>query len=74
MFAYVLGVTELARTESTTNRISRLGIASMAIALILVAVRVFSGNIPWARFCPCFVWPLGSFTLSERLPLEEDLS
>ena len=44
VFAYVLGVTELARTESTTNRISRVGIGSIAIALLLIAIAGILGN------------------------------
>lgn len=54
MFAYVLGVTELARTESTTNRISRLGIASMAIALILVASKGILGEHTLGSILPLF--------------------
>ena len=54
VFAYVLGVTELARTESTTNRISRLGIASMAIALILVASNGILGEHAFGSILPLF--------------------
>lgn len=54
VFAYVLGVTELARTESTTNRISRLGIASMAIALILVASKGILEEYALGSILPLF--------------------
>jgi len=54
VFAYVLGVTELARTESTTNRISRLGIASLAIALILVASKGVIGEHALGSILPLF--------------------
>ncbi|HCR28738.1 MAG TPA: hypothetical protein DIV79_01810 [Opitutae bacterium] len=44
VFAYVLGVTELARTESTSNSVSRIGIGSIIVALLLVAISGFKGE------------------------------
>ena len=52
VFAYVLGVTELARTESTTNRISRVGITSMAIALLLVVGTGILGEHAFGSILP----------------------
>lgn len=54
VFAYVLGVTELARTESTTNRISLVGIASMAIALLLVVGMGILGEHTLGSILPLF--------------------
>jgi 4-hydroxybenzoate polyprenyltransferase len=55
VFGYVLGVTELARTESTTNRISRIGIGSIAVALLLTAGTGIGGAYGWACILPLFV-------------------
>ncbi len=53
-FVYVLGVTELARNESTTNRISLFGIASMAISLLLVVGMGILGEYTLGSILPLF--------------------
>jgi len=55
VFAYVLGVTELARTESTTNRISRVGIGSIVFALLLIGGTSIVGAYGLASILLLFV-------------------